>query len=329
MTKELYLVTGAGGFVGGHLVRHLRAQNFRVRAMLHSNNADQALIESGAEIVTADITKQEQLTPIFSGVTGVFHIAALFRKAGLPDSIYYEVNRDGTRNVFEAAITNGVKRIVHCSTIGVLSHISNPPADEETPPNPADIYQTTKLAGEETALNYFRNEKINGVVIRPAMIYGPGDMRTLKLFKMIAKRRFFYVGAGEQNVHFIDVRDLANAFQLAMQKVDCNGEVYIIAGQQAVPLKTVVNFIADELDVRHPWLHLPVVPMQLLGDLCEAICRVIKVNPPLYRRRVDFYTKNREFSIAKAVAELKFQPRQQWKDEVRDIISWYQENGFI
>lgn len=326
---ELYLVTGAGGFVGGHLVEHLRSKGLAVRAMIHSGMASPELIQSGAEIVSADITKPDQLKDVCSDVTGVFHIAALFRKAGLHDSVYYQVNAEGTRNIFDAAITRGVKRIIHCSTIGVLSHIANPPGNEETEPNPADIYQSTKLAGEQIALDYFRKHKIKGVVIRPAMIYGPGDMRTLKLFKMVAKRRFFYVGSGEQHVHFIDVRDLVEAFSLAMQKTELTGEVYIIAGQEPVSLKTIVNFLADELEVPHPWLHLPVVPMQFLGDICEAVCKVIKVNPPLYRRRVDFFTKNRAFTNIKAVKQLGFKPRQHWKDEVRDIIRWYKQHDFI
>ena len=87
-------------------------------------------------------------------------------------------------------------------------------------------------------------KKIRGVVIRPAMIYGPGDERTLKLFRMIARGKFFYVGKGDKLVHWIDVRDLAQSFLLAMGHDERNAEIYIIAGRTAVSLKDMADRVA-------------------------------------------------------------------------------------
>jgi len=211
----------------------------------------------------------------------------------------------------------------------VHSHIVNPPGNEETPYCPADIYQVTKMEGEKLALEYFRSGKLHGSVIRPAMIYGPGDMRTLKLFATISKNRFFYVGSGDVHVHFIDVRDLVRAFARTLESDNANGEVFIIAGKESVPLRTLVSKISNLMGVANPRIHLPVAPMQILGDICEAVCMPFKINPPLYRRRVDFYTKNRHFDGSKADRLLGFKPSLSLDQELKEIVDWYATHGYL
>ncbi len=315
--------------MGGEIVRQLSAQGIRVRGMVRKAEQAEAVRALGAEdVVVADLRDAASLAPAVSGVKGIYHIAALFRQAGLPESEFHDINAEGVRRLFDAAIAAGVSRIVHCSTGGVLGHIANPPGTETSPHNPGDMYQRTKLEGETIALEYFRSGKIRGAVIRPGMIYGPGDTRNLKMFRMIAHRRFFYVGPG-CHVHFVDVRDLARAFQLAMEKEDINGEIYIIAGECAAPLREVCKEIARLLNVPPPWLTVPVKPMQWLGSLCEWICTPLHISPPLYRRRVDFFTKNRHFDWSKAARDLGYRPARSFEEELADIVRWYQEHHWL
>ena len=330
MTQStLYLVTGAAGYVASEVVRQLVARGHRVRGLVRRENQLQQVRDMGAEPVLGDIRDREALDRAMDGVDGVFHIAAMFREADQPDSAYVEANVDGVRNVLEAAASAGVKRVVHCSTGGVHGHIADPPADESAPFNPGDVYQHTKLDGERLALDFFRQGGVRGVVIRPAMIYGPGDTRTRKLFSMISKGRFFYVGRGDNLVHFIDVRDLARAFLLAMEREETNAEVYLIAGKRTMSLREFCEITAKDLGVKPPWIRIPVKPMQWAGSVCEAICLPLHISPPLYRRRVDFFTKDRSFNSEKARKELGFVPAQAPEKEIVDIISDYQARGWI
>lgn len=330
MQNKLMLVTGANGYVGQVIVELLVAKGIPVRAMVRDlANAKELQKLSGVEIVVGDIRNLEDLKKACLGVYGIFHIAAIFRQANFPESVFYDINAQGTKNVFDVAIESGVKRIIHCSTGGVLGHIANPPGNENSPYNPGDMYQRTKLEGEKIAMQFFKEGKIGGVVIRPAMIYGPGDTRNLKLFKMIAHNRFFYVGDGQTHVHFVDVRDLAKAFLLAMEKVDVNAQIYHIPGEKAVPLQVMVELVANHLKVAKPWIHLPIKPVQLLGSLCEAICVPFGIQPPIYRRRVDFFTKNRHFDGSKAQRELGYQPAQKFEKEVVEATDWYKEHGWL
>ncbi len=323
------LVTGAGGFVGFELVKNLRSKNIKVRALIR-NEAQRAKLEKeGAEVVIGDIKNKDQMLSAVKGVEKIFHIAALFRQAGLPDSEYYKVNLEGTRNLLDSAIANNVEHFIHCSTVGVHGNVENPPADENTPFGPGDIYQITKLEGEKLVLKYAREGKLNARVIRPAMIYGPNDSRMFKLFKMIANQKFFYVGHGNALVHFVDVRDLAEAFYLAGQNKDVSGEVFIVAGESPKSLKEMTQKIAEIYKVKKPWLHLPVKPMQWLGVVCETVCTPFKINPPIFKRRVDFFTKNRSFNSEKAKRILGYKTSKPFEKELEEVARSYVESGLI
>lgn len=324
-----FLVTGAAGFVGSNLTRLLVESGENVRGLVRNQKQADIVAALGATPVIGDLRDPESLKRAVEGVQGVYHIAALFRQAGVPDSLYTEVNVEGTRNLIEASIEGGVKRFIHCSTVGVHGHVMNPPANEESPFNPGDLYQDSKARGEKLVREYFDQKKIDGVIIRPAMIYGPGDERTLKLFKMLANKKFFYVGKGAAMVHFIDVRDLARAFKLAMDQTEVNNERFIIAGETSLPLYKLVSIVCQMMGVPEPSLHLPVKPVQLLGTICETVCKPFNINPPIYRRRVDFFTKDRNFDCSKAITKLGFKPAQDLKGELKDILDSYISAGLI
>ncbi|MEZ5823255.1 MAG: NAD-dependent epimerase/dehydratase family protein [Geminicoccaceae bacterium] len=325
-SDQLYLVTGAAGFVGGHLVRHLKDKGLRVRAMVRNPAQAGPLEKIADEVVFADLTEPDTLAAAVAGVAGIHHVAGLFRQEGVPDELFNDVNAEGTRRLFEAAIAAGVPRIVHCSTNGVHSHIDHPPADETYPFNPSDIYQQSKLDGEMIAMDYFNGGRISGVVIRPAMIWGPGDDRTLKMFRMIAKGHFFYVGPGDALHHWLDVRDLAESFRLAMD-CDHNAEAFLIGGREYLPMKKIADEIARQLGVGKPWLHLPVGPMMLLAHATEIVCKPFGIEPPLFRRRVSFFLKSRAYDISKAHRMLNFEPRQNIEGEIADIIDTCESEG--
>lgn len=327
--KPVFLVTGATGFVGGHMIDTLLTKGISVRALVRSMERAAPLASRGVELVQGDLGDPESLQRAVQGITGVYHIGAVFREAKLSDEEYFAINVGGTRDLLEAASNAGVKRFIYCSTNGVHGDVKNPPADETYPYAPCDVYQESKVESEKVAFEYFRSGKIRGVILRPAMIYGPRDTRLGRIFKMISQGKFFYVGQGKALCHFIDVRDLVQAFILAMEKDELNAEAYLIAGGRIIPLNEFCDLVADTLGVKRPWLHIPLIPMQLLGDLCELICKPFGVEPPLHRRRVDFYIKNRSFRTDKASRELGFQAARSFPEEVKNIIESYKESGYL
>ena len=325
-------VTGATGFVGSHLTRKLVEQGASVKVLVREQ-ADQSIVgrlrdELGAEICVGDVRDSDSLIEAFEGVEIVYNIAALFRQAKHPDATYWEINRDGVRNVMEAAVSSNVRRVVHCSTVGVHSHIPQPPANEDEDHRPGDIYQLTKSAGEKVARSYFDSE-LEVVVIRPAMIWGEGDNRLLKLFKGVKQRKFPIIGSGLTLTHWIHVEDLVKAFILASLSENAPGNTYIIAGKRPVSIAHLVEKVAERAGVKPLPIKIPAKPVQWLGSAVETICVPLGVEPPIYRRRVDFFTKDRAFDTTRAQRDLGFEPEGDFEHEVDRIYSWYEGQGWL
>ena len=190
------LVTGATGFTGGHLARTLAGKGYAVRALVRDQGRAAALTQSGIELVAGELEDRASLDRAARGVDVVYHIAAIYRQAGLPEARYRAVNATAVRSVIEAAARSGARRVVHCSTVGVHGDIEHPPAGEDAPFRPGDVYQATKVEGEAIARQASADTGIAVVIARPTGIYGPGDRRLLKLFRGVARRRFVVLGNG-------------------------------------------------------------------------------------------------------------------------------------
>jgi nucleoside-diphosphate-sugar epimerase len=321
------LVTGATGFTGGHLARTLAARGDTVRALTRS--AAPALVEAGIETVTGDLRDAAALQRAATGVEVVYHIAAIYRQAGLRDEEYRAVNAAAVRTVVDAAAAAGARRVVHCSTVGVHGDIAQPPAREDAPLKPGDIYQVTKLEGEQIARRAAEDTGVEVVIARPTGIYGPGDRRLLKMFRGVARGRFPILGSGRIFYHLTFIDDLIEGFRLCATVPFAAGRTYILAGAEVTTLNELVAIVAEEAHVAPPRLHLPVAPFWIAGALCEAVCAPLGIEPPLYRRRVDFFTKSRAFDISRARAELGYAPKVGLHEGVARTLAWYRSSGWL
>jgi nucleoside-diphosphate-sugar epimerase len=221
-----------------------------------------------------------------------------------------------------------VKRFVHCSTVGVQGEIEHPPATEEAPVRPGDHYQESKLEGERLALKIHREKGFPVVVFRPVGIYGPGDTRFLKMFRMVLNKAPI-LGSGDVLYHLTFIDDLVEGIRLVGETPGIAGEVFTLAGPRYTTLNELFRIIADVLGVRPPSLHLPVWPVWAAGAVCEALCRPLRIQPPIYRRRVDFFLKNRAFDISKARRVLGYNPRVDLREGLARTADWYRMQGLL
>ena len=322
-------MTGATGFTGGHLARALAVRGYNVRALVRDDTRGMDLARAGVNLVTGDLTDSSSWAGALDGVEVVYNIAALYRQAGLAESTYRRVNAVAVGDLVAAAAASGVRRVVHCSTVGVHGDIEQPPADEDAPLRPGDVYQDTKVEGERLARAAAERTGIELTIARPSGIYGPGDRRLLKLFRGVARRRFIVLGHGRIFYHLTYIEDLVEGVRLCGEVTAAAGRTYILAGGEVSTLNELVSLIAEEAGVRPPRVHLPVWPFWIAGAACEAVCRPVGIEPPLYRRRVDFFTKSRAFRIDRARRELGFVPAVGLRDGVRRTLAWYKERGWL
>lgn len=327
-TGRPVLVTGATGFTGQHLVRRLSTQGRSVRVIARDERRARTMFGPDVEVIAGDVADVDIVGRAMVNVGVVYHLAAAYREAGASVR-YREVHVDSTARLLEAAVREGTGRFVHCSTIGVHGHVTSPPADEAAPYSPGDIYQSTKCEGEQLALTFGKAHGLEVAVARPTAIYGPGDTRLLKLFSLIARRRFVMVGSGKPFYHLVHVNDLVTGLELLASHPAAVGEAFILGGEDYRSLNDLAALIASIVGAPRPWMHVPAWPIQWLGSACEAICAPFNVSPPIYRRRVDFFTKSRAFSIAKAKQRLGFAPAIPLERGLRETAEWYRSAGLL
>lgn len=322
------LVTGASGYIGGQLALRLRREGRSVRTLMRPSSCVDHLVAAGVDLVQGDIRNPEDVARAVEGVHLVYHIAGVFRTAGHSDSLYMDVNHGGTQNVMDAAKRHGVARVVHNSTIGVHGDVQEVPCTEDSPFNPGDAYQRSKLEGERCAREAFASG-LPGTVCRPSSVYGPGDLRNLKLFKMLRLSRFWMFGSGETLFHPAYIDDLIEGFLLCGSHPAAIGRTYLLAGPEYVTLNQWVAAAARAVHREPPRRRLPYWPLGTAAAVCEAVCVPFGIEPPLHRRRARFFVNKRAFSSARASEELGYNPRVGVVEGCRRTAAWYFEQGYL
>jgi nucleoside-diphosphate-sugar epimerase len=325
------LVTGGTGFTGSHLSRRLLDRGNEVVILDNKEGLFyEELKNRGAEIHIGSVGDRELVEKLTVGCHTVHHLAAAFRQVNLPQQVYWNVNVEGTRYLLDAALNNGVKTFVYCSTCGVHGDVKKEPASEDAPIAPEDYYQYTKYEGEKV-IPEFLNRGMKIVTLRPTAIYGPGDPeRFLILFKLVSKGRFFMCGRGRAHYHPVYIDNLVDAFQLAADSDRGNGEVYLIADEHYYTLTELVTAIAKVLQINLKIQYIPFWPVWTAALITEMVYKPFPgIDPPLFRRRVDWFRQNRAFSIEKAKKELGYDPKIGLEEGLRKTARWYRENGYL
>ena len=323
------LVTGATGFTGHNLAKRLLQDGHQVRLLVRGRSRVALEPHPALEICEGDIRDREAVDKAVAGMRKVFNLAAMYRTASAVDQDYRDIHVEGTRHLVEAAVKYRVERFVHCSTVGVHGDVKVPPATEESPYAPADIYQRTKLEGELLAREYAARHGLALSVIRPTAIYGPGDMRLLKLFKLATRNITPVIGSGQIYYHMVYIDDLVEGFVLASEVEAAVGQVFIIGGEENMILDDLLTTISRITGRPETKIHVPALPFQLAGSLCEKICIPLGIEPPIYRRRVDFFTKSRSFDIGKAKRLLGYAPRFGLREGLLQTAEWYKQHHLL
>jgi nucleoside-diphosphate-sugar epimerase len=328
----LVLITGGTGFIGSRLALDWLQRGHSVRILGQENNAAEShnrrLVESkGGQIIIGSVTEKDKVFEILHGVDLVYHLAAAQHEANISDQIFWDVNVNGTKNILEASVQAQVKRFVHGSTIGVYGAALDGNLDERSPVNPDNIYGVTKLEAEKLALSF--REKLPMVIVRISETYGPGDRRLLKLFRGIKKNAFFVIGTGQNVHHLLYIDDLVCGLYLAATVEAALGKIFVLSGKETVTTAAMAETISRQLGRKLPSFHLPLLPILMFATVIEKVCRPLGFQPPLHRRRMDFFRKDFCFSQEQAREILGFVPRVGFEEGVMETAGWYRQIGSL
>ena len=322
------LVTGGTGFIGSHLAEEGRRRGAEVVVLgLTGRPEEQAnaalLTRAGAEVLSGSITDAELCQRAVRGATHIFHLAVAMREGGKGDEFFESINLDGTRQLLEAASMQRVERFVYCSTIGIYGHKAPGITREDSPLAPGNIYERTKVSAELLVRDFAEHCGVPSVILRPADVYGPRDQRLLKLFKGVARGRFPLFGSGKGRRHMVYVDDVVSAFFRACERDEAIGEGLIVAGPSACTLRELLDEIAHATGSKRYGVRLPLVPMLGLAAVVEDVSAALGIDPPIYRRRMDFFHSDSEFDTSRARRVLGWEPKVDLREGIRRTLeSW-------
>ena len=328
--NQLVLVTGATGFTGQTLCRKLLKAGAIVRAIARASSDISVLYGLDIEWFRGEVFDETTLSDAAKDVNYIFHVAAAFNEEKATDEDYREVHVYSTQILARLATDNPkFKRFLHVSTVGVHGHIEIDRADETYRFSPGDGYQRTKLEGEQWLEEYAKDSGLPYAIVRPAPIYGPGDKRLLKFFKMAKKGFTLMLGGGKGMYHLVHVDDLTNIFMLAATKEAALGEIFIGAADEPISIIEMGKTIGRHIGKKPLTIRLPIWPFYLAADVSKAIFPRLGMQPPIYRRRVGFYTKDRQFDNSKVRKLLEYEFKYDNETGLAETAKWYLEQGLI
>ncbi len=306
----MILVTGATGFIGNHVARHLAGRNQRIRVLVRPSSDRVPLGGLDAEACVGDIEDLDSLRRAVRGCRAVFHLAAQYRLWTRDSETLYRVNVNGTRNVLQAALEASVERVVYTSSVGTIAPMSDgTPVTEVSRSGLSEMighYKRSKFLAERVA-EEFAGQGLPVVIVNPTAPVGERDFKPTPTGQIIVdflKGRIpAYVDTG---LNLVDVRDVAHGHWLALQH-GRPGERYLL-GSKNLSLRRILEVLASISGRRAPRVCLPYWAAYVAGMTSTGYSRVSGKTPRVPLEAVRMARKSMYANSDKARRELGFGP---------------------
>lgn len=324
------LVTGANGFMGSSIVRELLKGNVEVKAMVRENSDTRNIDDLDVERVYGDIRDGESVKAALQRCDTFYQTAALYA-FWMPDNkLFYDVNVEGTKIALNAALEQGVEKVVYTSTIAAVGFYgANKLANEEVEYNLWDTgnhYSRSKYLGEVEAKK-FCEKGLPLVIVNPAIVIGVRDIKPTPSGEMILnvlnRKMPGYVDAG---TNFVDVEDVARGHILAAQKGSI-GERYIL-GNENMSIQDYYDLIGEVAGIEPPRRKIPYSLTVMLSYGYQLVSNITGKPPLLTPSMVRMGGKYGYFDCSKAVNELGM-PQTPVRETIEKAINWFRENGYV
>jgi nucleoside-diphosphate-sugar epimerase len=311
------------------LVRRLLHDGVRVRVLVRSPVQATALTEQGAEAVVGDITDEAALQTALDGVGVVYHLAGKLLVPGVHPDVYRKTHVEGTTLLLASCRRQPtIERFVHCSTTGVLGVTGDKPAGEDAPTRPTNVYEATKAEGERAVRDTWQSG-FPAVIVRPGLVYGPGDLHLLGFFRSVLRRQFRPIGRQPVWLHPIYIDDMTEALVCCGRHPAAVGQCFNVAGQEPVTLAALAETIARAGGTNMPPGRIPLAAARAVATVGDWLPANLRRSVPLTRSRLDFLTHSRVYSVDKARRLLDFAAATDLATGIARTLAWYRQQRYL
>lgn len=326
-----YLITGATGFVGGHIADACAHREQTVSAIVRPTSNTAELEKLGAILYRGELSDASLVRQAVVEADVVVHCAAKVGDWG-PIEPYRQVNVESLRVLLEACKGQALSRFILMSSLGVYATRHHHGTDE-TDPLPRwhnDAYSQTKVEAEQLAMHYYQEWGVPVVILRPGFVYGPRDRTVMpRIIGALRNNRLRYPGGGNAALNTIFVSNLVDAVFLAVECEKAVGQAYNLTDGEFVSKRKFIGTIADMMGLPHPTRTPPMWLARSVTWCSEKLAKMRgATRAPLFNfPRLKFLGYNLDFSIQKAMDDLGYRPRVNFEEAIGETIDWYKKNN--
>jgi acetylornithine/succinyldiaminopimelate/putrescine aminotransferase/nucleoside-diphosphate-sugar epimerase len=326
---DVCLVTGATGFIGGHLAQRLVDEGHQVRCLVRASSDTSLLERLDVELAVGDLTSARSLARAAQGCRYVLHCGALVSDWGTPEEIA-RINDRGTRNLLEASVAASVERFIHFSTTDVYGYPGQAAVDEtHSSTRFANWYAHTKLAAEAQVRRIEKLHALDAVILRPATVYGPRSTDVIgEIARAMRQGNMLLVDRGRAVAGLCYVENLMDAAALALRHDAAPGHAFNVSDGLPITWKEFTDDLAHGLGCREVRWSMPYWMAHGIGFSLEHGYRVLRkttrlqLPPLLSRQAVHVLAKDQDFSNRKAREVLGWEPRVDYATGLEATLSW-------
>lgn len=315
-------ISGATGFVGGHLAERLIQEGHDIKTLVRSSSDCSLVKRLEIHATVGDIADYDSVKKAVGGCEVIYHTAVA--KSGSQQC--YEVNVRGTENIMRAALELGVRHVVHCSSTRVYGIPKNQLTDYETF-KPQGAYAITKLKSEKIIFKYVEKYQMSAAIARLTRIMGSKSLRLLKLFRDIVNNNITVIGSGKVYTQVTYIDDIIDGLKLCGEQ-QAAGEDYIIGTDEYQTLEQLITTIAKTTGVECRSKKIPAAPFIFASSIGYFIGNFFGIEPEILHK-IDFFTRSRMLDISKAKRKLGYCPKVSMQEGVQKTLNWYRENGYL